>query len=155
MKAMTKTHDEVHVVIYDQYTDIFAIGNWRQAGEELTAFRFVEARRRFIETKIARPHGERTGDFDHALMAVRQGGRRSIFKVGDSHRRESAMRLFNGFGPAEASSQGGHDDILQDRHPTKEAHPLEAPTDPDPCNPMRFPSCDIGAVDECPSRRWG
>src|SRR5690242_9890965 len=152
---MTKTHDEVHVMIDDEHAEILAFGNGRQAREEITALSFVEARRRFIEKQIARSHCERTGDFYHALMAVRQSGRRSGFKAGDPHRGENTMCPFNGFGPAVAGSQGGHDDILQDRHPGKQAHPLEAPPNPDPCNPMRLPSCDIGIVEQDPSRSRG
>ncbi len=76
--AVAQRHDQIHVMLDNEHDEV-GRAELRKLRRQFGGFMVVEAGRGFIEKKNARLHGERTGNFEHALAAI---GKAASFGIG-------------------------------------------------------------------------
>ena len=99
----------MHVVLDKQHGDAPALEFFQQLFQRM-GLRGVHARRRFVQQQQARLAGQRPGDFETALVAIRQIARATLRGVGKAHEVDQLPGLFERglLGPAEAGQAQQH-----------------------------------------------
>ena len=119
--------------------------------KQLLALVLVEAGGRLVEEQKARPHRQRAGDLDHALVAVGQRGRGRARPALDAHARERRLRPHGRLGAARADAHGGDHHVLEHAQAAEQAHPLEGPGEPGAGDLIGRPAGQVAAERQDPA----
>src|SRR4051794_26825023 len=145
--AVAHLHDQRHVVVDQQDARAMVVAHAADDGNELRHLGLRQTGRRLVHQYVARLRGERAGDAELALVAVRQSGGAVVRARREAERLEQRVGALPCRPGRRAHAERGDLDVLAHRQPSERVPMLKRAREPCAAAPLRRPARDLASLE--------